>query len=189
MFGGNSNWRGPVWMPVNALLIRALLSFYLYYGDNFRIECPTRSGNLMNLFEVAREIANRVTRIFLRDASGRRPVYGASKKFQSDPLWKDYLLFYEYFHGDNGAGLGGQPSDGLDGHCCEADRTLSPAYAEQLLAEGRSVVTGGKSARGVPRRCCRLLSSADLYAFAHARLCLSIERWFIQPEVRSLLET
>jgi len=89
MFGGNSNWRGPVWMPVNVLLIRALLSFYLYYGDNFKIECPTGSGNLMNLFEVGREIANRLTRIFLRDKSGRRPVYGATEKFQTDPHWKD----------------------------------------------------------------------------------------------------
>ena len=78
MFGGNSNWRGPIWMPVNALLIRALMSFYLYYGDNFKIECPTGSGKLMNLFEVAREIANRLTGIFLRDESGRRPVYGGT---------------------------------------------------------------------------------------------------------------
>jgi hypothetical protein len=106
MFGGNSNWRGPVWMPVNALLIRALMSFYLYYGDSFKIECPTDSGNLMNLFEVAREIANRLTGIFLRDKSGRRPVYGGTEKFQTDPYWKDYILFYEYFHGDSGAGLG-----------------------------------------------------------------------------------
>ena len=84
MFGGNSNWRGPIWMPVNALLIRGLLSFYLYYGDNFKIECPTGSGKLMNLFEVAREIANRLERIFLRDKSGRRPVFGGTEKFQTD---------------------------------------------------------------------------------------------------------
>jgi hypothetical protein len=106
MFGGNSNWRGPIWMPMNALLIRALLSFYLYYGDNFKVDCPTGSGNRMNLFEVAREIGARLTRIFLRDDTGRRPVYGGTQKFLSDPQWKDYLLFYEYFHGDNGAGLG-----------------------------------------------------------------------------------
>src|SRR5208282_5341120 len=87
MFGGNSNWRGPIWMPVNILLIRALLQYYLYYGDNFKIECPTGSGNSMNLFEVAREIANRLTRIFLRDKSGRRPVFGGAEKFQSDPYW------------------------------------------------------------------------------------------------------
>jgi hypothetical protein len=85
MFGGNSNWRGPIWMPVNALLIRGLLTYYLYYGDNFKIECPTGSGNLMNLFQVGREIANRLSRIFLRDASGRRPVYGGTEKFQTDP--------------------------------------------------------------------------------------------------------
>jgi len=91
-------------MPVNALLIRALLQYYLYYGDNFKIECPTGSGNSMNLFEVAREIANRLTGIFLRDEAGRRPVFGGAQKFQSDPYWRDHLLFYEYFHGDNGAG-------------------------------------------------------------------------------------
>ena len=126
MFGGNSNWRGPIWMPVNALLIRALMSFYLYYGDTFKIECPTGSGKVMNLFEVARDIAHRLTRIFLRDGSGRRPVYGGTEKFQTDPQWKDYLLFYEYFHGDNGAGLGRQPPDGLDRGRREADRTLRP---------------------------------------------------------------
>ena len=80
MFGGNSNWRGPIWMPVNALIIRALLHYYAYYGDNFKIECPTGSGNMMNLFEVAHEIANRLTRIFLRDETGRRPVFGGVAK-------------------------------------------------------------------------------------------------------------
>jgi hypothetical protein len=89
MFGGNSNWRGPIWMPVNALLIRALLQYYLFYGDNFRIECPTGSGNSMNLFEVAREIAHRLTRIFLRDQARRRPVFGGAEKFQGDPYWRD----------------------------------------------------------------------------------------------------
>ena len=92
MFGGNSNWRGPVWMPVNALIIRALLNFYLYYGDNFKIECPTGSGKLMNLFEVSKEISDRLTRIFLRDEHGRRPVYGGTEKFQSDPFWRDNIL-------------------------------------------------------------------------------------------------
>ncbi len=115
MFGGNSNWRGPVWMPVNVLIIRALLTFYLYYGDNFKIECPTGSGQMMNLFEVGREIANRLTKIFLRDASGRRPVYGGTEKFQTDPHWKDNILFYEYFHGDNGAGLGASHQTGWTG--------------------------------------------------------------------------
>ncbi len=115
MFGGNSNWRGPIWMPVNALLIRALMTFYLYHGENFKIECPTGSGNMMNLFEVAREIANRLTRIFKVDESGRRPVYGGSEKFQKDPYWKDHILFYEYFHGDNGAGLGASHQTGWTG--------------------------------------------------------------------------
>ncbi|AMV35917.1 MGH1-like glycoside hydrolase domain-containing protein [Planctomyces sp. SH-PL62] len=115
MFGGNSNWRGPVWMPVNAMIIRALLQFYLYYGDGFQIECPTGSGNLMNLFEVSREISDRLTRVFLRDERGRRPVYGGTEKFQTDPHWRDYLLFYEYFHGDDGAGLGASHQTGWTG--------------------------------------------------------------------------
>jgi len=115
MFGGNSNWRGPVWMPVNAMIIRALLNFYLYYGDNFKIECPTGSGKLMNLFEVSKEIADRITRTFTRDKRGRRPVYGGTEKFQSDPHWRDHILFYEYFHGDNGAGLGASHQTGWTG--------------------------------------------------------------------------
>ena len=115
MFGGNSNWRGPVWMPVNAMIIRALLNFYIYYGDNFKIECPTGSGRMMNLFEVAKEIADRLTRIFLRDDHGRRPVYGGTEKFQTDPFWRDHILFYEYFHGDNGAGLGASHQTGWTG--------------------------------------------------------------------------
>ena len=115
MFGGNSNWRGPIWMPVNMLIIRALLSFYLYYGDNFKIECPTGSGKMMNLFEVSKEIADRLSRIFLRDERGRRPVYGGTEKFQSDPHWRDHILFYEYFHGDNGAGLGASHQTGWTG--------------------------------------------------------------------------
>jgi len=115
MFGGNSNWRGPIWMPVNALIIRALLTYYLYYGDSFKIECPTGSGRMMNLFEVGREIANRLAKIFLRDESGRRPVFGGTEKFQTDPHWKDNILFYEYFHGDNGAGLGASHQTGWTG--------------------------------------------------------------------------
>ena len=126
MFGGNSNWRGPIWMPVNALILRALMSFYLYYGDNNKIECPTGSGKLMNLFEVARAIANRLTAIFVRDKSGRRPVYGGTEKFQTDPQWKDYILFFEYFHGDNGADAGSDPSDGMDRPGRENDRDLRP---------------------------------------------------------------
>jgi hypothetical protein len=138
MFGGNSNWRGPIWMPVNALLIRALLSFYLYYGDNFKIECPTGSGKMMNLFEVSREIANRLTRIFLRDKSGRRPVYGGTEKFQTDPQWKDYILFYEYFHGDNGAGLGASHQTGWTGLIAKLIDLFGRLDGAQLLEAGKS---------------------------------------------------
>jgi len=115
MFGGNSNWRGPVWLPVNLLLIRALVQFHHYFGDAFKVECPTGSGRLMTLLEVAREISTRLTRIFLRDESGRRPVFGGSEKFQSDPHWRDHVLFYEYFHGDNGAGIGASHQTGWTG--------------------------------------------------------------------------
>ena len=115
MFGGNSNWRGPVWMPVNVLVIRALLQYYLFYGDDFRIECPTGSGQMMTLFEVAKEISRRLETIFLRGPDGRRPVYGGSKRFQEDPYWKDLVLFYEYFHGDVGAGLGASHQTGWTG--------------------------------------------------------------------------
>ena len=115
MFGGNSNWRGPVWMPVNTLLIRGLLNLYQFYGDEFKVECPTGSGKYMTLFEVAKELARRLSSIFLRDANGKRPVYGGTKKFQEDPHWKDYILFYEYFHGDNGAGLGASHQTGWTG--------------------------------------------------------------------------
>jgi len=114
-FGGNSNWRGPIWFPVNAMIIRALLNYYLYYGDNFKIECPTGSGKMLNLFEVSKEIADRLTRIFTRDEHGRRPVYGGTEKFQTDPHWRDNILFYEYFHGDNGAGIGASHQTGWTG--------------------------------------------------------------------------
>jgi hypothetical protein len=115
MFGGNSNWRGPVWIPVNTLLIRGLLAMYPFYGDDLKVECPTDSGKYMTLFEVAKEIARRLSTIFLRDASGRRPVFGGTKKLQEDPHWRDYILFYEYFHGDNGAGLGASHQTGWTG--------------------------------------------------------------------------
>jgi hypothetical protein len=137
MFGGNSNWRGPVWMPVNVLLIRALLSYYLYYGDNFRIECPTGSGRLMNLFEVAKEIASRLTRIFLCDDRGRRPVYGGTEKFQSDLHWRDHLLFYEYFHGDNGAGLGASHQTGWTGLVAKLIELFGRLDSEKVLEAGR----------------------------------------------------
>ncbi len=140
MFGGNSNWRGPVWMPVNLLLIRALLQYYLYYGDTFRIECPTGSGVQMTLFEVAREIANRLIAIFLRDESGRRPAFGGTEKFQTDPHWRDCLLFHEYFHGDNGAGLGASHQTGWTGTVAWLIQMFGQVDATTLLAAGKAAV-------------------------------------------------
>jgi len=133
MFGGNSNWRGPIWMPLNLMILRGLLQFYLYYGDTFQIECPTGSGRLMNLFEITMEIARRLTRIFLRDENGRRPVFGGSEKFQNDPHWRDHILFYEYFHGDNGAGLGASHQTGWTGVVAKLIQTLNVADAEKVL--------------------------------------------------------
>ena len=115
LFGGNSNWRGPVWFPMNILLIRALLQLYSYYGDALTVDCPTGSGQSLTLFQVARELSGRLTAIFLRDATGRRPVYGGTERFQTDPHWRDLILFYEYFHGDNGAGLGASHQTGWTG--------------------------------------------------------------------------
>jgi len=115
MFGGNSNWRGPVWFPVNILLIRSLLNLHAYHGDDFTVEYPTGSGRRLNLYEVAREISGRLTSTFLRDGDGHRPVHGAQAKFAKDPHWKDLILFYEYFHGDNGAGIGASHQTGWTG--------------------------------------------------------------------------
>ena len=134
MFGGNSNWRGPIWMPVNMLLIRGLLNLYQFYGDDFRVECPTRSGNQMTLFEVAKEIGRRLASIFLVDGN-RRAVYGGTKKFQEDPHWRDHILFYEYFHGDNGAGLGASHQTGWTGLvalCLDAFARVSQEDALQM---------------------------------------------------------
>jgi hypothetical protein len=137
MFGGNSNWRGPIWMPVNVILIRALLNYYLYYGDSFKVECPTGSGRLMNLFDVAKEISERLIRIFLRDDEGGRPVYGGTKEFQDDPHWRDLVLFYEYFHGDNGAGLGASHQTGWTGAVAKLIQLLGSLDGETLLKAGK----------------------------------------------------
>jgi len=137
MFGGNSNWRGPVWMPVNILIIRALQNFYLYYGDNFKIECPTGSGKMMNLFEVSKEISDRLTNMFLRDKQGKRPVYGGTEKFQSDPHWRDHILFYEYFHADNGAGLGASHQTGWTGLVAKLIQLYGLLDPKKALAEGK----------------------------------------------------
>ncbi len=115
LFGGNSNWRGPVWFPVNFLLIESLQKFHRYYGDDFKVECPTGSGRMLTLAEVAIELSRRLTQIFLRNSAGNRPVYGGAEKFQKDPHWRDLILFYEYFHGDNGAGIGASHQTGWTG--------------------------------------------------------------------------
>ncbi|HSC33831.1 MAG TPA: glucosidase, partial [Thermodesulfobacteriota bacterium] len=115
LFGGNSNWRGPIWFPVNYLIIEALQKFHYYLGDDFKVECPTGSGRLMTLWEVADEISRRLTRIFLKDDKGRRPVFGGTEKFQTDPGWRDCIPFHEYFHGDNGAGVGASHQTGWTG--------------------------------------------------------------------------
>src|SRR5579883_1752143 len=138
MFGGNSNWRGPIWMPVNGLIIRALLQYYSYYGDDFTVECPTGSGRRMTLYQVAEEIANRLTNIFLRDKTGRRPVYGGTEKFQDDPHWRDLVLFYEYFHGDNGAGLGASHQTGWTGIIARIMHLFATTTAEQVLQLGKA---------------------------------------------------
>jgi hypothetical protein len=142
MFGGNSNWRGPVWMPVNAMIIRALLQYYMYYGENFKIECPTGSGKLMNLYEVSEEISSRLTRIFLRDENGKRPVYGGTEKFQSDPHWREHLLFFEYFHADNGAGLGASHQTGWTGLVAKFIQLFGMLDADKALQSGKRSAFG-----------------------------------------------
>jgi hypothetical protein len=137
MFGGNSNWRGPIWMPVNGLIIRALLQYYMYYGDDFKVECPTGSGQRMTLYQVAEELTRRLANIFLKDQNGRRPVYGDTRKFQSDPHWRDSILFYEYFHGDNGAGLGASHQTGWTGIIARAMHLFATTTAEQTLELGK----------------------------------------------------
>jgi len=147
MFGGNSNWRGPVWFPINIMLIRALLNLYIYFGDEFTVECPTASGKQCTLFEVAREISDRLTGTFLRDADGRRPVHGGQPILQNDPHWRDLVLFYEYFHGDNGAGMGASHQTGWTGTVALLPLLFRSVNAEALLNVG-SVATAGR----VPRQ-------------------------------------
>jgi hypothetical protein len=137
MFGGNSNWRGPIWMPVNGLIIRALLQYYLYYGDDFKVECPTGSGRMMTLYQVAEEISRRLANIFLKGKNGQRPVYGGTRKFQEDPHWRDLVLFYEYFHGDNGAGLGASHQTGWTGIVARMMHLFATTTAEQALELGK----------------------------------------------------
>ena len=136
MFGGNSNWRGPVWMPVNMLFVSALQRLYSFYGDEFKIECPTGSGQYMTLLEVSLELSQRLIRLFLKDDQGKRPVYGATEKFQTDPHWRDLILFYEYFHGDNGAGIGASHQTGWTGcvaSLIQRSGILTPEVVKELL--------------------------------------------------------
>jgi hypothetical protein len=133
MFGGNSNWRGPVWFPMNVLLVRALLNLYAFYGDEFKVECPTGSGVQMTLYQVAQELSRRLTRIFLRDEQGARPVHGRAQKFQADPHWRDLILFYEYFHGDNGAGVGASHQTGWTGLVATLIQFFGETDAQALL--------------------------------------------------------
>jgi hypothetical protein len=155
MFGGNSNWRGPIWMPVNALIIRGLMNYYLYYGDDFIIECPTGSGQKMTLYQVAEDLARRLARIFLRGADGRRPVYGGVRKFQEDPHWRDLILFYEYFHGDNGAGLGASHQTGwtgIVGRTLQLFATLTPEQALELGKAASITPEASRRRAASPRR-------------------------------------
>ncbi len=140
MFGGNSNWRGPIWMPVNALIVRALLNLYMFYGDALTVECPTGSGQQMTLYQVAEEISNRLAGIFLRNEQGQRPVFGGAARFQEDPHWRDYLLFYEYFHGDNGAGLGASHQTGWTGLVAKLIQMFGAVGADTVLAQGGKAV-------------------------------------------------
>jgi len=137
MFGGNSNWRGPIWMPVNIIIVRALLNYYQYYGNNFIIECPTGSGIMMNLYQVGEEISRRLSSIFLSDEAGRRPVYGEISKFQEDPHWRDYILFHEYFHGDTGAGIGASHQTGWTGTIARTMQLFAEMSAEDSLKSGK----------------------------------------------------
>jgi hypothetical protein len=137
MFGGNSNWRGPVWFPINLLLIRALVTHYRYYGDSLKVECPTGSGTMMTLFEVAQELSRRLIGTFLRGSDGRRPVYGGTVLFQEDPHWRDLILFHEYFHGDNGAGLGASHQTGWTGLVARLIQVLGQFDAASVLDEHR----------------------------------------------------
>ena len=127
-------------MPTNALIIRALLQYYLYYGDNFKVDFPTGSGRQLNLFEVAKEIADRLARIFTKDENGRRAVFGGTKKFQEDPYWKDYVLFYEYFHGDNGAGLGASHQTGWTGVIARSLQLFGLLDGKKMPEEGKMAI-------------------------------------------------
>ena len=136
LFGGNSNWRGPIWFPINYLLIEALRGFHRYYGDDFQVECPTGSGQELSLDGVADELTRRLAGIFTSDATGARPVNAGSHRFANDPFWKEHLLFYEYFHGETGAGLGASHQTGWTGLVGILIQLFGMVSAEQFLKEG-----------------------------------------------------
>jgi len=140
LFGGNSNWRGPIWMPVNQLLIHSLRKMYSYYGNDFVVECPTGSGNQMNLWQIADELARRLVNIFVRDRHQHRPVHGGYHKFQDDPHWRDLVLFYEYFHGDNGAGIGASHQTGWTGLVAWLIKSRAVLKPEEVLEQGHDAV-------------------------------------------------
>jgi len=143
MFGGNSNWRGPIWFPMNVLIVRALLMLYHFYGNELKVECPTGSGHMMNLFEVSREISRRLVSIFTKNEKGERPVFGGAGKFQHDPNFRDYVLFYEYFHGDNGAGLGASHQTGWTGLVARLIHLYSYLDPEEML-KGKGILAYGE---------------------------------------------
>jgi len=136
LFGGNSNWRGPIWMPVNFSIIRSLTVYYTYYGNDFKVEFPTGSGQMANLYEIAEHLAHRLVSIFTRNTEGLRPVFGSQQTFQNAPNWKDYLLFYEYFHGDNGAGIGASHQTGWSGLVVNLIHYFAANTQESRLASG-----------------------------------------------------
>ena len=139
LFGGNSNWRGPIWFPTNSLLIESLQRFHYYLGDDFKVEFPTGSGSLLTLWEVAAELSRRLSSIFVRNGDGQRPVFGDIGKFQSDPHWRDLVLFHEYFHGDSGAGIGASHQTGWTGLVAKliqqsGEKNVKPAEAIAAVA-------------------------------------------------------
>jgi hypothetical protein len=154
LFGGNSNWRGPIWLPVNVLIIRGLLILHQYYGDSFTVECPTGSGRQMTLYGVAQELSRRLSSIFLRNDEGRRPLFGGVERFQNDPYWRDYLHFYEYFHGDNGAGIGASHQTGWTGLIAPLIQLFSSEYGggpvAVPLAAGQSPTNGAPGSQQTP---------------------------------------
>jgi hypothetical protein len=152
MFGGNSNWRGPIWMPVNMLILRGLLQYYRYYGNTFTLECPTGSGKMMNLYEVADESGRRLASVFLKDGQGKRPVHGTARKFQEDPHWKDYPLFYEYFHGDTGEGVGASHQTGWTGAIVRIMHLFASSDANDALEKKKEEIVGGKKVAAGPKK-------------------------------------